>query len=386
MKRFSKSMLMAGGLTAAVIVWMLTGIGKDASPTQEPPRASVGSAANLPPRVSVQISRAQPITREIVVSARTEPNRAVELRAETDGRVVALGAERGNPVKSGERIVGLDIRDRQARLEQARATIAYAELQFEGARKLQQAQFVPETQIAEFLAQLVGARASLEEIELEVANTTLAAPFDAVLQERDVELGDYVNVGDVVAQLVDTDPLIVVGEIGERHVHEIAVGNTGLAKLVNGTPIEGTIRYVAPVANESTRTFRVELAVPNADGHLRAGMTAEMRLAADVVAVHFLSPALLSLDEAGTVGVKSVDDRDRVEFHPVEIVNSTDEGISVSGLPDEIRLITIGHGFVRPGDLVEPTIVPPSAGLTDASEAVPSPRAGTAQSGVWARP
>jgi multidrug efflux system membrane fusion protein len=111
-------------------------------------------------------------------------------------------------------------------------------------------------------------------------------------------------------------------------------------------------------------------------------MTAEMRLAADVVAVHFLSPALLSLDEAGTVGVKSVDDRDRVEFHPVEIVNSTDQGISVSGLPDEIKLITIGHGFVRPGDLVEPTIVPPSAGLTDASEAVPNPRAGTQQGGV----
>ena len=375
-------MLMAGGLTLAVVVWMLTGIGKDATPTQATGRTELGDAG-LPPRVSVQVSRARPITREIVVSARTEPNRVVELRAETDGRVVALGAERGSPVKSGERIVGLDMRDRAARLEQARATIAYAELQFEGARKLQQAQFVPETQIAELLAQLVGARAALEEIELEVANTTLAAPFDAVLQERSVELGDYVNEGDSVAQLVDTDPLIVVGEVGERHVHEIAVGNAGLAKLVNGMPIEGTIRYVAPVAEQSTRTFRVELAVLNTEGDLRAGMTAELRLAADVVSVHFLSPALLTLDEAGTVGVKSVDEHDRVEFHPVEIVNSSDEGISVSGLPDEIKLITIGHGFVKPGDVVEPTIVPPSAGLTDASESAPSPRAsGTVQGGV----
>jgi membrane fusion protein, multidrug efflux system len=382
MKLFSKSMLMAGGLTVAVIVWMLTGIGKDATPTQDTSSTPLGNAG-LPPRVSVQVSRARPITREIVVSARTEPNRAVELRAETDGRVVALGAERGSIVKAGERIVGLDMRDRAVRLEQARATIAYAELQFEGARKLQQAQFVPETQIAELLAQLVGARASLEEIELEVANTTLAAPFDAVLQERSVELGDYVNEGDTVAELVDTDPLLVVGEVSERHVHEIAVGNAGLAKLVNGTPIEGIIRYVAPVAEESTRTFRVELAVPNPQGDLRAGMTAELRVAADVVSVHFLSPALLTLDEAGTVGVKSVDARDRVEFHPIEIVNSSDEGISVSGLPDEIKLITIGHGFVKPGDLVEPTIVPPSAGLSDASEDLPNPQAGgTVQGGV----
>jgi multidrug efflux system membrane fusion protein len=81
--------------------------------------------------------------------------------------------------------------------------------------------------------------------------------------------------------------------------------------------------------------------------------------------------------------VKSVDEHDRVEFHPVEIVNSSDEGISVSGLPDELKLITIGHGFVKPGDVVEPTILPPSAGLTDASESAPSPRAtGTVQGGV----
>ena len=362
-------MLMAGGLTLAVIVWMLTGIGNDSSltATQRAATSSV-SSATMPPRVSVQVSRARPITREIVVSARTEPNRTVELRAETDGRVVKLGAERGSVVASGEEIVGLDLRDRQARLDQARALIAYAELRFEGARKLQQQQLIPETQIAELLSQLVGARASLEEVELEVANTTLRAPFDAVLQERDVELGDYVNSGDTVAELVDTDPLIVVGEVSEREIHEIAVGNRGVAQFVNGASIDGQIRYVAPVAEPSTRTFRVELAVPNIDGSLRAGMTAEMRLKADTINVHFLSPALLSLDDAGTIGVKSVDARNRVEFHPVEIVNSSNEGISVSGLPDEIRIITIGHGFVKPGEFVEPAIVPPSAGLSEASD------------------
>ena len=368
MQRPSKSTLMAGGLTVAVIVWMLTGIGNDRSPTAEGVASSNVDSATMPPRVSVQVSRARSITRELVVSARTEPNRVVELRAETDGRVVALGAERGSVVRAGEQIVGLDLRDRQARLDQARAVIAYAELQFEGARKLQEEQLVPETQIAELLAQLVGARASLEEIELEVANTKLIAPFDAVLQERSVELGDYVNSGDAVAELVDTDPLIVVGEVSEREIHEIAVGNSGVAKLVNGASIEGLIRYVAPVAEQNTRTFRVELAIPNSDGSLRAGMTAEMRLEADTLMVHFLSPALLGLDEAGTIGVKSVDARNRVVFHPIEIVNSSDEGISVSGLPEEIRLITIGHGFVKPGELVEPGLVPPSAGLSDTTD------------------
>jgi multidrug efflux system membrane fusion protein len=100
-------------------------------------------------------------------------------------------------------------------------------------------------------------------------------------------------------------------------------------------------------------------------------MTAEMRLAADDITVHVLSPALLGLDDAGTFGVKSVDARNRVEFHAVEVVDSTDAGISVSGLPNEILLITIGGGFVKPGELVEPVTAPPRAGITDTSGEAP---------------
>ena len=110
--------------------------------------------------------------------------------------------------------------------------------------------------------------------------TTIDAPFDAVLQDRSVEIGDYVQSGDAVAFVVDTDPMIVVGEVNEREVHSLAVGNPGTARLVDNTTVEGTIRYLAPVADENTRTFRVELAVPNPDGTLRAGMTAELKLSA----------------------------------------------------------------------------------------------------------
>jgi multidrug efflux system membrane fusion protein len=377
MKRVAlpKSMWMAVGLSLAAVGWMLSGLAGGSAPAAISSSTVAFGAEALPTRVSVQVSRARTITREIVVSARTEPNRRVELRAETEGRVVEIGAERGARVAQGARIVGLDMRDRQARLEEARALIDYAELQFQAARKLEQQQFVSETHIAELLSRVVAARSALERIELEVANTSLLAPFDAVLQDREVEIGDYVSSGDRVAELVDTDPIIVVGEVGERQIHELAVGSPGLARLLGKKELEGRVRYIAPVAEQSTRTFRVELAVPNADGSLRAGMTAEMRVATDDVTVHVVSPALLSLDEAGTVGVKSVDARNRVEFHAIEIVESTDAGISVSGLPEEIKLIVVGHGFVKPGDLVEPVAAPPRAGVTSTrDEALESQR------------
>jgi len=358
---------MAIVVALTVSIWMLTGLfGLFGSTSQTPDdKEVIAMQQNSPVKVAVQISLAKSTIREISVSGRTEPNRIIEMRAETDGRVVSLGAERGAVVKAGEKIVILDMRDRQARLEEARANVKQMELQLQAARKLQQKQFVSETQIAEAYAHVVAAHAALQAIELDINHTTLTAPFDAVMQDRLVELGDYVKSGDKVAQLVDIDPLIVVGEINEREINKVEVGGAGYARLVSGEIINGRIRYISPRANENTRTFKVELAIPNGDGSLKAGVTAEMLLAGERSTVHFFSPALLTLDDNGVIGVKTVDDQNRVKFYPVEVVDSNENGISVSGLPDEIRLIVVGQGFVRTGDLVIPVTTPIPSGFED---------------------
>lgn len=369
MKRpvLSKSSMMAVGLAAAVAFWMLTGLVGSGAPSS-PPEATTGSegsrampepddvAAPVRPaglRVSVRKSFAEPIVRDVVVSGRTEPNRIVELKAETEGRVVALGAERGAPVAAGDRIAVLDVRDRNARIKEAEALIAQRRLQYEAAMRLEGRQLIAEAQIAEARAQLATAEALLEQIRLDLERTTIAAPFDGVLEERDVEVGDYVGIGDPIGRIVDNDPLIAVGEISERDLRGIEVGATGRAQLVTGDTIEGTVRYVSPVADPNTRTFRIEVAIPNPESRLRAGMTAELRLPAEETEAHFLSPGLLTLDDEGNIGVKTVDEHDKVRFYPVEIVRSASDGVWVTGLPKQARVITVGQGFVAVGETVQ---------------------------------
>jgi membrane fusion protein, multidrug efflux system len=359
----TRSILLACGIAAAVAIWMLSGIGRDPDGPSNPSTVrdeAAGTAGNPERRIRVMVQHlsARPITREIIVSGRTEPNREVELRAETDGAVVALGAERGAKVTAGERIVELDMRDREALLAEAEATIEQMRLQYEGAQRLKGQEFVSATQIAEAKAKLVGAEAAKKRILDEIGYTTVEAPFDAVLQDRDVEVGDYVKAGDTVAHLVDTDPLVVVGEVNERDIHSIEIGGPGTAKLIDGRLVDGTIRYLAPVADNNTRTFRIELAIPNPDAALPAGMTAEVRLGAGRVTAHSLSPALLALADDGTVGVKAVDATNRVRFYPVELLGSSPDGVSVTGLPDELRVISVGQGFVTEGQIVEPVMDP----------------------------
>lgn len=364
MKRITtvSSVAIAVGVAAAFAVWMASGfIGRDPAPASERTTNAPG-APSAPIAVSVRPSSARTITREIVVSANTEPNRVVELRAEMDGRVVELGAERGSRIGQSQLIVSLDMRDLEARIAEAEALIAQRELQYEAALDLEERQLVSDVQIAEARANLVAARAALEQNLVDLRHTRIRAPFDGVLDEREVELGDYVRSGDMVARVVDTDPLLIVGEVNERNVAAIGVGNTGSAVLVTGQTVEGRVRYLAPVAAASTRTFRVELAVPNPDGVFRAGMTAEMSLAADEITAHFLTAALLALDDAGNIGVKAVDDFDQVRFYPVEIVSSTTDGVAVTGLPDEVLVITIGQGFVTDGQFVTPVPDPTAHG------------------------
>src|SRR5690606_2718769 len=109
-------------------------------------------------------------------------------------------------------------------------------------------EFLSEAAIAEAEAQLESARAALATIRLEIQRTTIAAPFDGVIDERAVELGDFLNLGDPVATLVDIDPLIVAGDVGERQIHQLDVGSTGEATLLSGERVAGTVRYISPVA------------------------------------------------------------------------------------------------------------------------------------------
>lgn len=343
------SVLIAFVIAIAFTAWIFSGIGSQQAEEQ---RAT--AAAGEPMRVSVRHAVATTITREIVVSARTEPDRAIELKAETEGMVVGIGAERGAYVATGQPIVTLDMRDRQSRLVEADALIRQRELEFAAARRLREQQFMSEAELAGADALLVSAHATRERIALDIERTRITAPFDAVVYDRLVEIGDYVAIGDPIAQIVDVDPLIVVGNVNERDIGALTVGGRGVARVLDGPEIAGTVRYLAPVADESTRSFRVELAVPNPDRSLKAGTSAELVLGADEITAHELSESQLTLADDGTVGIKAVDSSNRVRFMPIELEGSADGLLLVTGLPREVTIITVGQGFVADGQIVTP--------------------------------
>jgi len=306
--------------------------------------------------VRARVLRAQDRVSDVIVRGRTEALRRVDIKAEMDGRVVELPKEKGTLVATNDVVCRLALDDLPARRKEAEALVRQHKLEHKAAKALSSKGYRAETQLAAAAARLVGSRATLARIKTQIDFTAIRAPFEGVLDQRPAEIGDYLQKGDVCGTVVDQDPFLVVGQVSEQDVGIIALETLGTAKLITGRTVFGQVRFISSTADPRTRTFRMELEVANPGHELRDGVTAEIRLPVKRIIAHHLSPALLTLDDAGNVGVRIVNAAGLAEFKPVTVEADDGDGVWVTGLPPTVTVITVGQDFVTDGRTITVTL------------------------------
>lgn len=355
-----KSYLAALIVALLFIVWMLSGLlgngdARGPAPTLAESRDSLlRQREDAETAVRVRTLTAEPRRAILTLRGQTEANRRVAVRAETSGLIATLPVEKGEMVRAGDILCRIDAGSRPARLEEGRAAVTLAELEYEGVRRLENQGLVSSTGVASARAKLATARADLSEREQDLAHTVIRAPFDGIVEERPVELGDYLAAGQVCAEVIDPDPLLLIGHLSERDVARIELGNPGQGRLLTGEAVDGVVTYLAQSAHPDTRTFRVEVAVDNEDAGLREGITTELILPVEEHRAHLIPASVLALDDGGELGVRILDADDRVEFLHIQIINESPRGLWVTGLPETVTLITVGQELVVPGERVQP--------------------------------
>lgn len=349
--KLNRSQWIALGIFGGISLWMLSGaFAKNEKPTQTAAAQTVAVA----PKVRVADLAATELPRSVQVRGQTQAVRSVDLKAETAGRVVEVLAEKGAKLQKGDLIARLALDDRPARLAELKAVIAQRERELNAAASLASQGYGASLRASEARAALEAARASMARLEVDIANTEIKAPIDGTLDERSIEVGAYLKVGDKLATMVDLKTVLVVGAVAERDLPLLKVGGPGTAQLITGQKLEGKIRFIAAQADAATRTFRVELEAPNEEAAAKAGVTAEMMLPLPPVRGHRVSPAILTLDDSGRIGVKLVDADNKVRFAPVTILSDSIDSVTLGGLPEQARIITVGQEYVVPGQTVEP--------------------------------
>ena len=337
-------------IVVALAAWLASGmVGGDEPAGEAAPKADQAQ----PVSVAVRTSTAEQVWREVELNGRTAPDRAVTLRAQTAGRIDSVNARRGARVEAGEVLARIALDDRGASRNEARAVVKQRRLQYEAVRKMSEKGYQTRTDLAQAKSDLEAAQAQLANIQQDIDNTVVRAPFAGVLETRPVEVGDYVAVGDEIARVIQQNPFVVRGDLAEKDVAFVEPGQPGRARLIDGSTVEGRVRYVATEADEATRTYPVELEVDNPGGRLVSGASAKLILPLEQVEAHEVAADLLTLDEAGEMGIKTIGEDGRVAFHGADIVKSSDQRLWLGGLPESVHLITSGQGFVRAGDAVQ---------------------------------
>jgi multidrug efflux system membrane fusion protein len=306
------------------------------------------------------------------VKGQVQANRTLDILSETTGRVAALPIEKGQKVEAGDEIITLAADERPARLRESEALVRQKYIEYQAAKKLSVKAYASKVKLAESESELAQARAQRVQAALDLEHTHIKAPFTAIYQERHIEIGEYVAVGAVVAQLVDLDPVKITVHVPENTIEHIETGQIATFKTITGTTFQGRVSYISSVASSDTRTFKIEISAPNPDFTLKKGMTVQVALPIRKTLQHRISPAFLSLNAAGEIGVKLLTPDDKVQFVAIAQSGADPQNIWITGLPKTVRIITLGHDFVADGQSVK--AVEMAMGAAAATKAPSSPQ------------
>lgn len=353
--KINKSYLIATLVLIGIGVWMGTGtinMGGQASASSASisEREQTNAEAVKVRAIKVVATQRQ---NALEVRGRTRADATISVRAETGGIVQERLVELGDQVREGDLLCRLDQGAREARLLQAKAALEQAEADYTANATLQERGFAATNRVAALRAAFDAASAGLREAELELSRTEVKANAAGIVQNPLVEVGDLLSMGGVCATLIDTDPMIITGQVSERDIGSLQTGMTARLELITGESKTGTISYIAPSADAATRTFQVDIEVPNPNNKLREGVTAVAHIALPPITVHELPASTITLDDAGNIGVRLINTAEQTNaFQEVAIVAQQGASLWVTGLPDEAAIITVGQEYVIDGQPV----------------------------------
>lgn len=320
------------------------------------PKQDVAPSEAPPVNVTVLPVTAEPkLPDTFDLPAVVEPNQIVTVAAEVAGRVERVGPREGALVQGGDLLMQLNTDLLQAEFERAQAQAKNAQTEFERQQGLVQGGAAPTRELDQAATQLAVNQASLQEVRARLQRARIIAPASGVLNDLPVEQGEYVQPGDPVAEIVQTDIVKVAVNIPERDVAFFSPGQTvAILADIKGRQqsFEGTITFISSVADQRTRSTRMEITLPNQDGLLHSGQIVRARLTRRVLEDAIVIPllAVIPMEQGYTVYVVESSKAERREVQ-LGIIKG-DHIQVVEGLTPGDQLIVSGHRFVAPGQNV----------------------------------
>ena len=342
------------------------------------------------------------IDQSIELQGQTIYNKKIDVKSETTGNIVKINFNRGNNVNKNSELIKISMENRiellnsrkkdlerlnkelklneknkNNLLSQNKELIKLYEIEYASAKQLidkglssksklslasfnlanakadqKDIEIKFESQLSNIESQIANVKSDLKNIELDIENTNITAPFDGIISEKIVEISEFITPGNILFTIIDLNPIKVQGYLSEYDVNKVQIGTKTIIENSNGVKKNGKITFISPSAETSTRTFEITIEADNSDLSFKSGITTKIIIEGSELKAHKIPPAILTLLDDGTVGVKAVDNEDKVTFYPTKTIKDTIDGMWVSGLPEKVNLIVSGQEYISIGDTV----------------------------------
>ncbi len=271
-----------------ILLWMISGLFKNESIDEKIETTDLFSVQTI---ISYAVEY-QPL---IKLKATSYSETKVDVKAKTSGEVVKIGSIQGNLIKKDEVLCSLGV--------------------------------------------------------VELNRTEVKAPFTGYI-ERIIKPGNFLERGQVCATIIKLDPITFFAGVPEYDINKVRVNQKINLELVTGDRIAGNLTFVSKSASPDTRTFRVGSMIKNPDGFIKDGLTANMSIEIDKVKAHKISPSILLLNDEGKLGIRIIKQDIFAQFIEIIILEDSEEGLWVTGIPETVEIIIQGQGFVEDGQEV----------------------------------
>ena len=291
-----------------------------------------------------------------------ESEKSIEIKPQTTGKIEEVLIPEGKNLEEGEVILKIEMGDRTSKLSQAEAVLKQKQIDYTAERSLQRQGYSSKAKFAKAKSDLEIAKSELDNIKLDIEHTSIKAPFNGFLDKIFVEKGDIVKANETpVAKYIDDNSFLAIGYVSQKDIGyierdsnaNIYIKNNGIEEKINGE-----VSFISKVAEESTRTFRIEVKIDEKTTKSRHGQLVKMEILGKKDNSYFVPASSITLDVDGNIGIKTVNSKNIVEFHEVEIISEQKDGMFIRILDGNLKeskldLIIIGQNFVKINDEVQ---------------------------------
>lgn len=301
--------------------------------------------------VSIMELKTRPFSEYLNVTGTVEARNRIQIIVEEGGTLDRVVKDKGSVAKKGDTLAVLENKILRASFNEARSALRQAELDYNSKKVLYDKRAISEN---EYLASRYGlerAQAAYELAKARYSKLFITAPLNGYVNDRFYDIGAYATPMTAIFDFIDNEYMIISAGVAERFLNDIEIG-TPVDIVFDAFPdlqIESQVSFIHRSIDPQSRTFEIEVQIPNPDRKLAPQMIANLKILRRSYENQIVIPldAVIETEQGRFVYLEK--DRQALKM-PISLKAIYQDSALVEGLQPDQKLVVVGQQQLTDGD------------------------------------